>query len=241
MSTTSQFFGGGGGGGFNNHVVYAASGTWTAPAGVTQVWAKCIGGGGGCGGGTSSNYGGAGGGGSMGMALISVVPTTAYTITVGASGAAGTSTPTAGGNGGTSSFDDDLSAPGGTGGAANTGSGATGGAGGTGVTGADFEIDGEAGGNGSGTTKRKGGNSGGFEAGRFVPISDPTPDGTANISTAMGILTGYDVAANYGQGGFMAAGGTGAEHGRWPGGGGTSITHISGIGYGSKGVVEVRW
>lgn len=72
--------------------VFTASGTWTAPKGVTTVWITGSGGGGG-GGGTSSNAGAAGGGGGHGVTVIAsrqaVVPGTAYTVTIGAGGGGG--------------------------------------------------------------------------------------------------------------------------------------------------------
>ena len=71
-------------------VTLSTAGTtpWTAPANVTSVTVRAWGGGGS---GGTRNGGGAGGGGGgafAGNAAVAVVPGTAYTITVGAGGAA---------------------------------------------------------------------------------------------------------------------------------------------------------
>lgn len=71
---------------------FTASGTWTCPAGVTRIVVEGCGGGGagGCGG--SGAAGGGGGSGSGGggaiysSRAITVVPTTVYTVTIGAGG-----------------------------------------------------------------------------------------------------------------------------------------------------------
>jgi hypothetical protein len=95
--------------------VFNASGTWTCPAGVTRVTLQIRGGGGGGGGGapgtsatTVSAAGGGGGGASVIRTVdVAVVPTTVYTVTVGAGGAGGaggTGTPVAGSNGGDTTF-----------------------------------------------------------------------------------------------------------------------------------------
>lgn len=107
--------------------IFTANGTWTAPAGVTQVRAFVFGGGGGnYGSGCGSTTGGAGG---YAVGSYTVVPGTGYAITVG-SGGAGVITGT-GVAGGTSSFAAFASATGGGGGSSGgggtngTGSGGT--------------------------------------------------------------------------------------------------------------------
>lgn len=110
-------------------------GTWTVPAGVTQIMVEVWGGGGGsghygcdnaCGNNTGNGEhggsGGSGGAGSYGREILSVTPGTSYIVAVGAAG----TTPngsysacgTAGGNGGTSSFGNLVIATGGQGGQA---------------------------------------------------------------------------------------------------------------------------
>jgi len=126
---------------------FVASGTWTKPAGVTQVLVELIGGGGGGGGAAASSTTGAGGGAGA-HALSTVAVTGNVTVTVGAGGLAGTNAPAVGGTGGASSFAGTVTvtAGGGAGGGTNTGAG---GAGGT-CTNADVSGVGQTGGNGSG-------------------------------------------------------------------------------------------
>lgn len=80
--------------------------TWNCPADVTAVEVIAVSGGGGGGGhdgSTNSIVGGGGGGGGLVRTFLTVVPSTAYTITIGAGGAGGGS-GTDGAKGGTSSF-----------------------------------------------------------------------------------------------------------------------------------------
>lgn len=87
--------------------LFTASGSWTAPTGVTKVKAIVIGGGGGGNvDGCSPTSGYRGG---VAVGYYTVVPGTAYTITVGTAGAGGTTTLTAGN---TSSFASFASATG---------------------------------------------------------------------------------------------------------------------------------
>ena len=87
---------------------FTSSGSWTCPAGVTQiiVWGMS-GGAGGRAGRNSSGSAAQGGAGGCAAALIPVVldviPNTTYTITIGAGGAGGTS-GTSGDDGGDTSF-----------------------------------------------------------------------------------------------------------------------------------------
>jgi hypothetical protein len=96
--------------------IILTSGTWTCPAGVTSVILSGYGGGGqGAGGQTNSTAtdrwaaGGGGGGGSwLQSCMRTVVPTTVYTVTIGAGGTGGGlggATPAAGTDGGDTSFD----------------------------------------------------------------------------------------------------------------------------------------
>jgi hypothetical protein len=102
-------------------VIFASSGTWTPPAGVTQARVTVVGGGGG--GQNDSNLGPPGYG---GYAIAYVTGLSgAITITVGTGGDVGASDGVAGG---TSSFGSFVSATGGAG-----GSGTFGGANGTGI------------------------------------------------------------------------------------------------------------
>lgn len=91
------------------------SSTWTAPAGVTSVTVEAWGGGG-AGGGVTGNpaKGGGGAGGQYAKKVVSVTPSTSYTVNVGAGGAGSTGNGTAGGD---STFDAAVVAKGGAAGA----------------------------------------------------------------------------------------------------------------------------
>lgn len=146
----------------------ASSGTYVPPAGCRAIDVICIGGGGGsAGAGTGSataTISGGGGSGAYARKLFSP-PSASYAYTVGAAGTAGASTPTAGGNGGTSSFGGVLSAPGGNGGPVGPAAGTTdvvasGGIGANVATGGDVNASGSMGAMGhrlTGTTGISGG------------------------------------------------------------------------------------
>ena len=90
------------GGGWNNMEVFTSSGTWTQPAGVTQVFVKVVGGGGG--GGAGSSTAGAGGG-AGGYSEGFVAVTGDVTVTIGGGGGGQRVNPPGGSSsGGTSSF-----------------------------------------------------------------------------------------------------------------------------------------
>lgn len=108
--------------------------TWTCPEGVTKIRIILSGGGGGGGGGFDTPYYGRGVTGDKGEdgqlieRIITVVPNTTYTITVGEGGSRGRTyhnsdgyygSGSSGGNGGNSSFDS-YTANGGTGGEAGS-------------------------------------------------------------------------------------------------------------------------
>ena len=94
------------------------AGTFTPDAGCRALFVECVGGGGGSAGslGTagSAAVAGGGGGGSYAAKYFAGPVLASYTYTVGAGGAAGAATPTAGGTGGDTLFDT-LTAFGGTG------------------------------------------------------------------------------------------------------------------------------
>lgn len=98
---------------FVKEQAFTASGTWTAPAGVTSAQAILVGGGGGGGGGSQNVAGGGGGGGQVVVRNIDVTPGTTYQVTVGAGGQGGLGAQTSasdvtsilpGGNGTPTSF-----------------------------------------------------------------------------------------------------------------------------------------
>lgn len=111
--------------------------SWSIPAGWRSIQVFCVGGGGG------GHRGGGGGGYTRTSGSISVVPGTAYALTIGAGGSAN------GGRGGTTSFSNLVSAAGGYGGgiayANNGGAGGSGG-GAMGIyRGGAYDCDGSAG------------------------------------------------------------------------------------------------
>jgi hypothetical protein len=84
---------------------FLSTATWTAPAGVTNVYATMCGGGGGggaCAASTDAGGGGGGGAAAYKKLLINVTPGAVYTINVGLAGTGGSAGP--GGTGGTSSI-----------------------------------------------------------------------------------------------------------------------------------------
>ena len=106
--------------GINAADVFASSGNWTCPAGVEKVLVVVIGGGGG---GRGGNNGEAGGHGGYGAGVLTVTPSTTYTVTVGAGGSGGGSGIN-GTAGGTSTFET-ISASGGAGGTTSDGADGT--------------------------------------------------------------------------------------------------------------------
>lgn len=95
--------------GINDIELFATSGSWTCPAGVTKAFVLVVGGGsGGAGNAGSVANGGYGG---FGVGLVTVTPSTIYTITIGAGGAG--SNTGAGGAGGSSSFGSVITCTGG--------------------------------------------------------------------------------------------------------------------------------
>jgi hypothetical protein len=122
---------GGGGGKIQKTEIIKSTQSWTAPADVTFLDVVLCGGGGG--GARGFNGGAGGGGGSVDFAVLTVTPSTAYTITIGAGGAGQSSPGNDGFNGSASSFGALLSVSGGGQGTNNTlGGGLGGGKGGSG-------------------------------------------------------------------------------------------------------------
>lgn len=134
---------------------FTSSGTWTVPAGVTQITVEAWGAGGGGGGSNSDNNGGSGGGGGgYSMKTFTVTQNQSISFTVGTGGSGGAANGGNGGNGGNTSILG-IVAYGGTGGGANKG---TAGAGGT-ASGGDENI-----GGGNGTQGGTRGGDGGYGA-----------------------------------------------------------------------------
>lgn len=217
-----------------------SGGTWTAPAGVTQAIISGRGGSGGGGG------GGAGGGGSTGAAaeggggggpggscytvtkLVTVVPNTAYTVTVGSGGSVGTAGTVTGasvsgstggsggqaGNGGATSFGSLFSCPGGNGGGGGNGGAlaATGSGGFAGESVGYFGITGAAG----GVTNAQGGNT-------TQPFTfSPWAADSASSNGTGGAAGGASGGGGGGAGGIPMAGDTTPANGVTAGAGGAS-------------------
>jgi len=149
---------------------YSSSGTFTVPAGVTQVTVECWGGGGRGGVRTSNGQGGGGGGGAYARSVLTVTPSTSFTVTVGG----GSNSTSAGGDTwfGTAAT---ILAKGGESCGNNTTTGATGGpaaasigtfkfSGGSGAT-----ATGDSGGGGSSAGNAANGNNGGVTGGGTAP------------------------------------------------------------------------
>lgn len=74
---------------FVKEQAFTASGTWTAPAGVSSAQVILVGAGGGGGGGSQNVAGGGGAGGAVVVRNIEVTPLTTYAISIGAGGQGG--------------------------------------------------------------------------------------------------------------------------------------------------------
>lgn len=229
----------GGGGGFSNVQTFTSSGTFTTNSSTTLIYVIGCGAGGG-GGGSIANGGGGGGGGAGSLVyqrMITVSPSTAYTVTVPSGGAGGpgnsSGTATAGSAGaastivlsGTSLFN----APGGAGGAGA--SNTTGGAGATGIL---WGTNGGAGGNAVSNNGGVGtpGSTSYFEAGTAGANGGNPSLFTGGAGGGGGASIGNGGAGgqsanngNNGVAGGVCAGGGGASGGT---GGGTSATGGSG-------------
>lgn len=216
----------------NTIITYTASGTWTAPTGITSVTVTCLGGGG-AGGGASGNpaTGGGGAGGSCVTSVLTVAPYSVYVVTVGGSKTA-TATSSAATNKGNPSWFNTagtIYAAGGNGGTPQAGNSANGAAG-TGNTTGCIGTTQYAGGSGSvgvytsatGYSGAGGGGAGSTGAGEDASAGAGGTGTTLNggngangVGNTMPGTAGF----NYGGGGSGAkannntdqAGGTGAQ------------------------------
>lgn len=231
---------------------FTSTGTFTTPAGVTRIEVLLVGGGGGAGGqaaiATTGHFvTGGGGGGGVNRQILTVTPSTAYTVTIGAGGAGGIgSSTTDSTNGGESSFGTLMYAGGGGRGGSSqygTGSGGdgTGGGGGGGAANVSNTVNcaaGHGGGGGGvpaslptnlGTTAITNSNSGG--SGRYGGGSGPKLGGSGGPGiTAQGTTTNDAFGASPGSGLFnYGIGG--------PGGACTNNTNMF-LPYGPAGGIE---
>jgi fibronectin-binding autotransporter adhesin len=197
---------------------FNTNGTFTVPAGVTNITVECWGGGGGGGNSlllTNNGGGGGGGGGYSRKVYTGLVPGTNYSVVVGAFGAgAPASSITNAGDGGDSYFNTntaaDVLARGGSRGinAGNGGAGATAGFGDvtfTGATGTNSAANGGGGGGSSAGTAANGVAGVGATAGGIAPTGGGNGgagstggNGTAGTTPGGGGGGGNDAAANSG-------------------------------------------
>lgn len=189
---------------------FNASGTWTAPAGVTSATVEAWGGGG-AGGGATGNpaKGGGGAGGQYSLRVVTVTPGNNYAVVVGAGGTGGTGNGPAGGS---STFATNVVvAQGGAGGggAATNGGDGTAGVGSTAGGVGDTVFAGGSGTAGSASTQCNNGGGGGGGAGS-------TGDGGA----ASGNTGGSGTATGGGAGGTATNGSGNGADGAALGGGG---------------------
>jgi hypothetical protein len=194
--------------------IFNASGTFTAPAGVSTVQVEAWGGGGAGGGNTTTNDGAGGGGGGAysKTPAIGVTSGSNYTVTIGAAGAGTTGT---GGVGGDTWFNTSgtILAKGGAGGLAPVGgAGGVGGVGGSSATSV-------------GTTKYSGGNGGtGKNSGSGIGGPGGSSAGTAAVGVSGALVystaTAAAAPAGGGKGGNGGASGANGGAASTPGGGG---------------------
>lgn len=226
--------------------VFEISGTFTPPAGVSQVEVLVVAGGGGGGGSNASNVGSGGGGGGGVLHELTYAVAGPVTVTVGngGTGGVGTNRGTQGGN----SVFGGLTAIGGGGGGApggqvDGGSGGSGGGGGGAsrpASAGGVGVQGNAG--GSGRRQGNGQGYGGGGGGRYS--AGENAGGTAGSGGSGGF---YEHFAAFGVGGFFAGGGGGGRGGLGGTGGGGAggpynsstgepgLAHTGGGGGGSAG------
>lgn len=242
--------------------VFTSNGTFTVPAGVTQVSAVVVGGGGGGAGSDGDRDEGntGGGGGGLAYGTFTVTPGESLTVTVGTAGAAAP----AGGNGGAGGTTTIargvttlLSGGGGQGGqerstAARAG-GASGGTerdgGGTGGSSGSATDDnsgsgggGAAGYSGNGGAGGSNGGSGSAGAGGGGAGGDSATTGTADGGGGVGILGEGSSGAASGEGGSGGADNSGFDAGEYGGGGGArDDDSAGGGGAGGAGAARIIW
>jgi hypothetical protein len=209
--------------------IITASGTYTIPAGVTEITVEAWGGGGGGGDGANTG-GGGGGGGAYASKTFTVTPLDDYTVTIGAGGSRATTSVGAGGTGGDTSFGTDVIAKGGAGGSGANSANAAGGAGGSGA-------------GSTGTTTYSGGNGGtGLNAGDLGGGGG----GAAGATGVGGNASNQTAGTGTGEGGSGGVGGANAgsgADGSVPGGGGGGGENNSAgsTGNGARGQIKVSY
>jgi hypothetical protein len=190
---------------------FSANGTFTVPAGVTNITVECWGGGGA--GGQVSKFSdgkGGGGGGAYASNTLTVISGSTHTVTVGKGGIVDLNLAST--SGGSSSFDALVKALGGANGDNNDDSG-TGGLGGS-ATGSTGTTKYSGGNGGDGNPDKKGAGGGGGSSASASSIGMNGADATNKNGGAGGILTGGGAGGDGGKQGKIGKNGTA------PGGGG---------------------
>jgi hypothetical protein len=199
----------------------AGAQTWTAPPGVTQVYAECWGSGGSGATGGTFTRGAGGGGGEYAAGFAAVTPGTTYNLTVGAGGAS-VSGVAANGNAGASSLftGDAVTVTGHGGGAGQSKSSGGQGAGGTGST------------NTTHFTGGAGGSAYPYSGGGGSSAGSATTGNAGNGYGGAGTAPADGGGGGAGSGTGAGAGAAGSAPGG--GGGGTSTSAASGAGAAGK-------
>lgn len=202
--------------------IFTTSGSFTVPAGVTQITVEAWGGGGRGGTRTTKDEGGGGGGGAYARSVITVIPENTYTVTVGS----GSTTTAAGGD---SWFINNTTilAKGGNSVPDNNSNGAAGGSETSSIGGVKY-----AGGNGSNVVSSNGG-GGGSSAGTGANGTNATNSTGATAPTGGG---------NGGNG--ATANNSNGSPGIAPGGGGGGSKNNGGTqigGAGANGQIIISW
>jgi hypothetical protein len=187
--------------------VFAASGTYTPTTGMKYCIVECVGGGGGGGGCASTTSSqaaaaGGGGGGGYGRSVFTAATIGAsQTVTIGAGGTAGATTPTNGGAGNNTTFGALITALGGGGGAASAA---------------------------SVLATRLGGAPGGISGGTVAATGDPGGHGFSIFSTTASVMSGNGGSSMFGGGALGLVTATSGLNGS-RGGGGSGAASANGI------------
>jgi hypothetical protein len=248
---------------FTSAQSYTSNGVFTPPAGVYSVRVTILGAGGGGAGSGGGWTGGGGGGGAFSQCILSVVPSTPYTLSVGIAGDPGGPGPnggsggvgTSGSNGSLSSFGSLIVAGGGSGAIFGTGAGGPGGSlSGSQLTNCTVQFNGGSGGGTAGQVSSHAGSANyqGGGGGSGASLSGGSSNGTNGAAGGAGGAGGVNTGAipdtgTGGTGGSGNAGSSAAVTAYGAGGGGAGMYNNSNYifyysgGSGAPGFVYVEW